>query len=209
MKPVTAEIALQAPEDADPRKIDTATRILDEAERLFRHYGYTKTNVADIARELGMSPANIYRFFASKTKIHEALAERMLVGREVALQDIAKLRLPAAERLKMFVVEEHRATVSQMVGEVKVHEMVSVALEEHWSVIDRHLRRMTQILSEIIADGMRAGEFAMGDPMQAARCFKAAVISVCHPVVVAQCRLDPEAANPADLADFVLKSLRP
>ena len=156
-----------------------------------------------------MSPANIYRFYASKTKIHEALAERMLVAREVALFELAKQPIPASERLKIFVVDEYKATVAQMIGEVKVHEMVAVALEEHWSVIDRHLRRMTEILSEIIADGMRAGEFAMDDPMKAARCFKACVISVCHPVVVAQCRLDPEAANPSELADFVLKALRP
>src|SRR3546814_1627798 len=53
-------------------------RILDSAERLFKHYGYTKTNVADIARDLGMSPANIYRFFGSKADIHQALAQRML-----------------------------------------------------------------------------------------------------------------------------------
>ena len=209
MTPVTSKAALKLPDDHDLSKVDTATRILDEAERLFRHYVYTKTTVADIARELGMSPANIYRFYASKSKIHEALAERMLVAREVALHELARQPISASERLKIFVVEEYKATVAQMVGEVKVHEMVAVALEEHWSVIDRHLRRMTEILGEIIADGMRAGEFAMDDPMKAARCFKACVISVCHPVVVAQCRQDPEVANPAELAEFVLKALRP
>jgi AcrR family transcriptional regulator len=204
---MTVSTAAFRPEETDA-KVDTAARILDEAERLFRHYGYTKTTVADIARELGMSSANIYRFFASKSKIHEALAERMLATREVALQQLAQRPISATERLKQFVIEEHKATVEQMVGEVKVHEMVSVALEEHWSVIDRHLRRMTEILSEIIAEGMKAGEFALGDPMRAARCFKAAVISVCHPVVVAQCRLDPEIASPGELADFVLKALK-
>jgi AcrR family transcriptional regulator len=206
---MSREPAIKLPDDNDLRRVDTATRILDEAERLFRHYGYSKTTVADIARELGMSPANIYRFYASKTKIHEALAERMLVAREVALFELAKQPISASERLKIFVVEEYKSTVAQMIGEVKVHEMVAVALEEHWSVIDRHLRRITEILSGIIAEGMRAGEFATDDPMRAARCFKACVISVCHPVVVAQCRLDPEAANPAELADFVLKALRP
>jgi len=189
-------------------KLDTATRILDEAERLFRHYGYSKTNVADIARELGMSSANIYRFFASKAKIHEALAERMLSLREVALHQLSQKPISASEKLKTFIIEEHQSTVAQMLDEAKVHEMVAVALEEHWSVIDRHLRRMTEILSEIIAQGMKAGEFALGDPVKVARCFKASVISVCHPGVVAQCRQDPEIASPAELADFVLRALR-
>lgn len=204
---MTPAPAARASEESDV-KVDTATRILEEAERLFRHYGYSKTTVADIARELGMSPANIYRFFASKAKIHEALAERMLAMREVALFELAKKPIPASEKLKTFVVEEHKATVAQMLDEAKVHEMVAVALEEHWSVIDRHLRRMTEIIGEIIAEGMKAGEFALGDPMKAARCFKASVISVCHPAVVAQCRLDPDGASPSELADFLLKALK-
>src|SRR4051794_12252262 len=62
---MTTEASTQTADETDPRKVDTAKRILDEAERLFRHYGYSKTTVADIARELGMSPANIYRFYAS------------------------------------------------------------------------------------------------------------------------------------------------
>ena len=42
---------------------DTRERILVVAERLFRQLGYQKTTVADIAKELRMSPANVYRFF--------------------------------------------------------------------------------------------------------------------------------------------------
>ena len=42
---------------------DTRERILAVAERLFRQIGYQKTTVADIAKELRMSPANVYRFF--------------------------------------------------------------------------------------------------------------------------------------------------
>ena len=45
---------------------DTRARIIETAEALFRRLGFAKTAVADIAAELGMSPANVYRFFASK-----------------------------------------------------------------------------------------------------------------------------------------------
>ena len=36
-------------------------RILEAAEEQFRRVGYHRTSVADIAAQLGMSPANIYR----------------------------------------------------------------------------------------------------------------------------------------------------
>ena len=53
---------------------DTQERILVVAERLFRQIGYQKTTVADIAKELRMSPANVYRFFDSKKAINEGVA---------------------------------------------------------------------------------------------------------------------------------------
>ncbi|HET7714600.1 MAG TPA: TetR family transcriptional regulator, partial [Bauldia sp.] len=40
---------------------ETRARIVETAEGLFRRLGFAKTTVADIAAELGMSPANVYR----------------------------------------------------------------------------------------------------------------------------------------------------
>jgi AcrR family transcriptional regulator len=51
---------------------DLSTRIVDVAELLFGELGFRKTTVSDIARELKMSPANIYRFFDSKADINLA-----------------------------------------------------------------------------------------------------------------------------------------
>ena len=206
---MTAQSAEIASEDtARDGKADARTRILDGAERLFRHYGYTKTTVADIARDLGMSPANVYRFFPSKAAIHEALADRMLAEIEAATWKIARLPVSAAERLRLYVTETHKATVATMLDEAKVHEMVSVALEEQWGVIERHLDRMNAILAMIIRDGIAAGEFAKCDPDAAAKCFAASMISVCHPQVVAQCMAKPNRATPLELAEFALKALK-
>src|ERR1700757_112316 len=51
-------------------------RILAKAGELFRHFGFAKTTVADIAAGLAMSPANIYKFFPSKDAIIQAVAEQ-------------------------------------------------------------------------------------------------------------------------------------
>ena len=58
---------------------DTRERIMETAEMLFRRMGFAKTAVADIAAELRMSPANIYRFFDSKTAIVQAICKRCLL----------------------------------------------------------------------------------------------------------------------------------
>ena len=68
---------------------DVRERILVAAERLFREIGYQKTTVADIAKSLHMSPANVYRFFDSKRSITEGVARRLMGEVEHAAQVIA------------------------------------------------------------------------------------------------------------------------
>src|SRR6266576_1698102 len=70
---------------------DTGVReqILVTAERLFREIGYQKTTVADIAKALHMSPANVYRFFDSKRSINSGVARRLMGQVEQASQSVA------------------------------------------------------------------------------------------------------------------------
>src|SRR5689334_23495178 len=79
---------------------DTRERILVVAERLFRQLGYQKTTVADIAKELRMSPANVYRFFDSKKSIHEGVARTLMGEVEVEARRIAAQPGPAKPRLR-------------------------------------------------------------------------------------------------------------
>src|SRR4029077_9872547 len=87
---------------------DTRERIRVVAERLFRQIGYQKTTVADIAKELRMSPANVYRFFDSKKAIHEGVARGLMSGVEEAAQKIAAAPGPAAARLRELLATMHR-----------------------------------------------------------------------------------------------------
>ena len=79
---------------------DTRERILEVALRLFREIGYQKTTVADIAKVLRMSPANVYRFFDSKKAIHEGVARSLMGEVEDAAQAIAARPGLAADRLR-------------------------------------------------------------------------------------------------------------
>src|SRR5947208_13762852 len=84
---------------------DTAERILDTAEVLFRRMGFAKTAVADIAAELGMSPANVYRFFPSKNAIVEAICQRCLAELEEQAWAVARSKAPATARVERLFLE--------------------------------------------------------------------------------------------------------
>src|ERR1700716_4730914 len=78
---------------------------MDAAEALFRRLGFGKTAVADIAAELRMSPANVYRFFPSKNAIVEAICQRCLGELEEKAWAAARSRGSAAERIERLGLE--------------------------------------------------------------------------------------------------------
>ncbi len=84
---------------------DTRARIMEAAEALFRRLGFAKTAVADIAGELEMSPANVYRFFPSKNAIVEAICQRCLGELEKRPGRSRARAAPRPTRLERLVLE--------------------------------------------------------------------------------------------------------
>lgn len=60
----------------DVQAAERRRQILDAAERCFVHAGFHRSTMQEVAAEAGMSPGNIYRYFASKDAIVAGLTER-------------------------------------------------------------------------------------------------------------------------------------
>jgi AcrR family transcriptional regulator len=187
---------------------DTRERILAVAERLFREIGYTKTTVADIAKLLRMSPANVYRFFDSKKAIHEGVARGLMGEVEVEAIAIATRRGPAAAKLRELMTAINRMNTERYVGDSKLHEMVEVAMEESWEVCVAHMERVTETIGGVIAEGAASGEFEVHDVPLAATCACTAMIRFFHPQMIAQCANKP-GPSIDQMIDFVLAGLAP
>src|SRR5437773_6595595 len=106
---------------------DTRARIMEAADALFRRIGFAKTAVADIAAELGMSPANVYRFFPSKNAIVEAICQRCLAELEEQAWAVARSKAPATARVERLFLENLAYNMEIHVGEPRVHDIVLVA----------------------------------------------------------------------------------
>jgi AcrR family transcriptional regulator len=191
-----------------PTATDTSTRILTEAERLFRLYGYAKTTVSDIASACNMSSSNVYRFFPSKSAINNAICDRIISESERRLFAIAHQKLSASERIAALIAELHRNTAEEMLDQKKVSEMVVTAMEEHWDAIDAHIKRVNSIFAHVIADGVASGEFRQQDPTRAAECARTAIALLWHPVLAAQCGCRDDRATMEEMTAFVLAALR-
>jgi AcrR family transcriptional regulator len=187
---------------------DTERRvqILTAAERLFREIGYLKTTVADIAKVLKMSPANVYRFFDSKKAIHEGVARRLMSEVETEAEAIAVKATAPAERLRELLATVSRMNAERFVGDARIHEMVAIAMEESWDVCDAHIMRVTMTIGAVIADGVRAGVFNVEDVELAAKSTCTGMIRFFHPQMIEQCARKP-GPSLDQMIDFILAAL--
>jgi AcrR family transcriptional regulator len=192
-----------------PSQRESAQRgkIIATAGKLFREIGYQKTTVADIARALGMSPANVYRFFTAKSEINQAVARQMMSEVEEAAREIALGSGGAAERLRALVITIETMNAARYVSDRKLHDMVEAALNENWPTIAEHIENIDQLIEIVIACGMKSGEFAAGDAKLAARLVHTACVRYCHPRLMVECAERPEPSS-AQMIEFCLNALR-
>jgi AcrR family transcriptional regulator len=190
----------------DHVETDVRERILTTAERLFREIGYQKTTVADIAKELRMSPANVYRFFDSKRSINAGVARRLMGEVEQASGKIASGRTGAPQRLRELLSTINRMNSDRYVADAKLHDMVAAAMEENWEVCRLHMECITATIASVIADGAAAGEFRVADVPTAALCVCAAMVRFFHPQLIAECA-DKPGPTLDQMIEFVIASL--
>ncbi len=142
-------------------------KILEAAWRVFAHKGYTAT-MADVAAAAGVSNGLVYRYFAGKGSIFQALVEQTLQSADAALQRLGELAGTPGERLDALLlrmVESRRdhPEVSQLYQQVLSDEATPLALRASAA---RHAQALQDTLRRLIVEGQATGEVCAADPDQ-------------------------------------------
>ena len=164
--------------------VDRREEILEAARRLYESIGFEKTTMGDIARDLGMSPANLYRSFPNRQAIDEAIAGRMLSRIEDRAWVEARAPRPAREALPAMSRAILEETLLRMFSQQKVHHLCAVAAREQWPVVTAYMQGLRGAVRHILMEGQRSGELAPGDPEQLADTVCAAMTRIWHPQMV-------------------------
>ncbi|MFG1416456.1 TetR family transcriptional regulator [Xanthobacter sp. V0B-10] len=186
---------------------ETRERIARVAEDLFRRMGFAKTAVADIAAELGMSPANVYRFFPSKTAIVATICQRCLGEIDREASAIAAGPGTPQARIAGIYLAMLRYHKANFLDERRLHDMVQVAIENNWDNIEAHKEHIRLLVARVLEDGMREGVFVPHDSQVVSRLILGAMVMYCHPMLVAQHIDDDLDAGLKATIAFLLRSI--
>src|SRR5690349_17270818 len=147
------KIAIAATE-AESKGAETRERILAAAEDLLRKHGIAKTTVVDVARALEMSHANVYRHFASKSELQDAVAERWLTKIMTPLRAIVAEKGDAAERLERWVLTLAAQKRTKVLSDPELFEAYHAIAVDARAVVEGHVAELLEHIASIIRDGV-------------------------------------------------------
>jgi len=187
---------------------ETRGRILDAAEVRFRTYGYGKTTMVEIASDVSMSAANLYRFFASKLDIGAAMAQSCFSERHKVLDEVAQMPgLSAAQRLEQFVLTLLRHTHEQFSAEPKINELVETIITHRQDLVQAKMDSDQKLVVMILQQGKDSGEFDIDDIEMTAEAVRTATVKFCMPLFMCMYPLEEFERMAKQVVQLLLKGL--
>lgn len=164
----------------------TEGRILEAAEDVLRRYGPAKATVVDVAKALGVSHGSVYRHFPNKLALRDAVARRWLARIAEPLAPTADMEGPAAQRMLRWLQRLAAIKHGMALKDPELFATFSQLTTEAREVAAEHVDHLAAQLTEIVADGVAAGEFAAADPVTAGRAVLHATARFHHPLHAAE-----------------------
>lgn len=203
----------KAPRAADgvrrPRRKAEETRedILNIAESLFRARGYSSVAIADIAAALGMSPANVFKHFHTKTSLIDAISSRHVdnLAQRLARPDPGKA---PPERLLRMVEQLMESHLRDLKDNPHVFEMILLTARQELECGLRYRAMVAADIASIIEDGVRQGIYHVEDSLSTARTAAMALSCVLHPVMIANEKPDILATRCREVVGLINAALQ-
>jgi TetR/AcrR family transcriptional regulator, transcriptional repressor for nem operon len=187
-----------------PEPSDTASKVLDVAERLVQGRGFNGFSYADAASELGITKAALHYHFAGKAELGEALITRYAERFARALDAIDARTDDAMDKLRAYaalygdVLRNERMCLCGMLAA----EYQTLPAPMQGAVV-RFFDDNEAWLAGVLEDGRRAGSVRSdGDARDAARMIVGALEGA---MLVSRLHADP--ARFSEAADRLLASL--
>ena len=144
-------------------------RLIEAARRVFAEHGFEKASMDDIASAAGAGKPTLYRYFASKDALYEAVFVDAL--------DSLEEHLSAAERSAGDPEQALRAMIGALVPLFREHVATLRTLSDAAGAADRSRRRILRQragdiearLAVVLARGRRIGAFRHADDALMAR----------------------------------------
>ncbi len=190
----------------------TQSRILSASAEHLRRLGATRLRVTAIAEELGMTHANVYRYYPSKLALADAVIAQWLKTVEVSLLETSGAPDPADDKLERMLNQLAHGYRMKLEQDPKLFDVFADAADKDRVIARRHRTRVRELLERVLEEGINSHIFANSEGLKVVERAKIvafvfdAAYRFIHPVAI---RLDRNAPpqNLSQRREIIISSL--
>lgn len=169
-------------------------RILETAAAFLRAHGAKRTTVVDIAEAVGMSHANVYRYFPSKAALLDEVTSDWLRPIEAEVRVIADGPDPAPDKLERILFVIYRSYRDKLERDPVLFRLLVDAAEANGGVARKHRGRLQLAVQRTVEEGFSQGSFQPLDLRKALALTFDLMHRFVHPTAIALDREAPRAS---------------
>src|SRR5271165_3560610 len=132
---------------APPTEANEA-RLVDIARAHVRKFGHARTTVVGVAADAGMTHANVYRYFPSKSALLDEVVASGLRPLEARLREAADGADPAHDKLERMLIAVHRDYRAKLDDDPAIFDLLVEALARNRPSARKHRARARAVAGE-------------------------------------------------------------
>lgn len=185
------------------------SEILVAAQERFRNFGYGKTTMAEIAADVNMSAANLYRYFDNKQDIAAECAGECMGDLNTLLENVVSLpNLDAIQRLHMYVQTGMRYNFEMMHEAPRLNELIENITRNHAELIHKRNLQAEMQIARILQQGVKSGEFQVEDIIATSSAILRATTFFTVPVFMQLYTIEEFEKMAVDVVSLIINGLR-
>lgn len=134
-------------------------QLLEVVDDLVRKRGSADISMTDLAAAAGMSPSNLYRFFANREALLEAVAERFFAEKVKIMEEVTAADLPIRDKMFQYFGRRFELMVQQYEAEPDLLKSYLEIGQQHFEVVRGYVDLGDHYLALIVAEAMEQGYF--------------------------------------------------
>ncbi|MDV6235884.1 TetR/AcrR family transcriptional regulator [Leptospira ellisii] len=166
-------------------------KTLDAAEDEIRRNGVERLKLTDIARDLNVSHAALYKLFLDKQALLDEVSKRWLDRIDRTLERISDKEEPVDSVLTEWFLTLHSMKREKVLSDPKLFGAFNLSSEKTRPFVVNHLTTMFRLLEKLVSKGMESGRFRCADSREGAKILFEGTAAFHHPRIVLE-RIEEE-----------------
>ncbi len=143
--------------------IDIKNRIIEEAQNIFKRYGFRKSTMDEIATAAGKGKSTLYHYFKSKDEVFAAVVEKEGNTMFVELNKIITANIDCKSKLKKYIITR-MDIINQLAN---LYSAIKSDYFNHFTFIQKYRTKYDEnevlFIEQILQDGIYKKEFNINE----------------------------------------------